>query len=468
MSVTTKKVRLINREKPRESIAKVFPAQVYQDRLNRVRALMAEKGLDSLLVYGDREHFANLHYLTGYDPRFEEALLLITMSEKLTLFVGNEGVAYAQIVPVPVELKLYQSLSLVGQSRSEATSETFLEDMRQAGVPTGAKLGVVGWKYFLDGEIDAPRETVDVPYHLAKQLFSLFGADNVVNATDLLMHPDYGCRATLDVHDLAMLELAGTKTSWSVRRMMESFRSGLSELEATEYLAMDGDPLVAHPNLNFTLERGRMGLASASEEHRLHLGAPVNLGFGYRGSMVARTGVYTRNREETERYWPGYFEKVLVPYFRVIKSWYESIGIGITGKAVLEEIDREVPEFNQLKVGLNPGHLIHTDEWTSSPFLRDQEIELKSGMGIQCDIIPAPEGFPGVHVEDGLALADKNLRTELKRHYPEAWARIQERRVFVEQELGISLRDEVLPFSDIQGCLFPFSADMETVMASAE
>ena len=27
------------------------------------------------MVYGDREHFANLAFLTGFDPRFEEAIL---------------------------------------------------------------------------------------------------------------------------------------------------------------------------------------------------------------------------------------------------------------------------------------------------------------------------------------------------------------------------------------------------------
>lgn len=29
------------------------------------------EGYDALLVYVDREHFANLAYLTGFDPRFE-------------------------------------------------------------------------------------------------------------------------------------------------------------------------------------------------------------------------------------------------------------------------------------------------------------------------------------------------------------------------------------------------------------
>ena len=468
MNITTKKAKLIRRAKPRQSITNLFSSQVYEARLTRVRELMRKRDLEHLLVYGDREHFANLHYLTGYDPRFEEALLLIGRSGEPILFAGNEGMAYAQMVRLPVTLKLYQSLSLIGQSRSEATSAAFLQDLRKAGLTEGARLGVVGWKYFLDGEVEAPQETLDIPYHLAEQLFSLVGAKHAQNATDLFMHPGYGCRANLDVHDLATLELAGTKSSSSVLRMMESFESGMTELEATEFLGMDGDPLVAHPNLNFTLEGGRLGLASASDHHQLYLGAPVNLGFGYRGSMVARTGVYTRNREETEHYWPGYYDKVLVTYFRVIKTWYESVGIGVTGKSVLEKIDKAVPEFPELNVGLNPGHLIHTDEWVSSPFLRDQEIELTSGMGIQCDIIPAPEGFPGAHVEDGLALADKELRSELQTSYPEAWARIQERRTFVQQELGITLKEEVLPFSDIQGCLFPFFGDMETVLASSE
>ncbi len=468
MSIVPKRVKTIRRARLNQSITNVFPADVFQDRLKKVRVLMKDRSLASLIVYGDREHFANIHYLTGYDPRFEEALLLITHHAKPTLLVGTEGLGYAQVTPLPVEIKLYQSLSLVGQPRDETTPTTLIAAMQNAGVEKGTPVGVVGWKFFLKNEVDAPDETVDIPYHLAKQIFSLVGAKHVVNATDLFMHPDYGCRTDLDVHDVAMLELAGTKSSSAVLRSMRALESNMSELEATRFLEIDGDPLVAHPNLNFTLAGSRLGLASASDRHQLHLGAVINLGFGYRGSMIARTGVYTRTLEETEFYWPGYYERVVVPYFRVIKTWYESIGIGVTGKSVVETIERTVPEFKNLNVTLNTGHLIHTDEWTSSPFLRSDEIALRSGMAMQCDIIPAPKGFPGVHVEDGLALGDEHLRSELAERYPHAWVRIQERRVFVKRELGISLRQEVLPFSDIQACLFPFAADIETVLAAVD
>jgi hypothetical protein len=54
-----------------------IPAAVYQARIAAALAAAAARGLDLLVVYGDREHFANLAYLTAVDPRFEEAMLIL-------------------------------------------------------------------------------------------------------------------------------------------------------------------------------------------------------------------------------------------------------------------------------------------------------------------------------------------------------------------------------------------------------
>ncbi len=43
----------------------------YQSRLGMTANRMTAAGLDFLVVYADREHSANLAYLTGFDPRFE-------------------------------------------------------------------------------------------------------------------------------------------------------------------------------------------------------------------------------------------------------------------------------------------------------------------------------------------------------------------------------------------------------------
>ncbi|HEU5098458.1 MAG TPA: hypothetical protein VFU22_05535, partial [Roseiflexaceae bacterium] len=51
-------------------------------------ALYAAAEADWVVVYGDREHAANLSYLCGFDPRFEEALLVLGRDRRRMLIVG--------------------------------------------------------------------------------------------------------------------------------------------------------------------------------------------------------------------------------------------------------------------------------------------------------------------------------------------------------------------------------------------
>ncbi len=70
-----------------------------EGRLVATRGAMAAAGLEALVVYADREHAANLHWLTGFDPRFEEAVLVLTQDEAL-LLAGNECLPYAAASPL--------------------------------------------------------------------------------------------------------------------------------------------------------------------------------------------------------------------------------------------------------------------------------------------------------------------------------------------------------------------------------
>jgi len=182
--------------------------------------------------------------------------------------------------------------------------------------------------------------------------------------------------------------------------------------------------------------------------------------------MVARTAFYAKSSQDMRKEWEDSLNKIFIPYFQVIKTWYELLAIGVSGKSVIEEIRNNVPEFDELGIGLNPGHLIHNDEWTNSIFTENRECFIKNGMGIQCDIIASPSSFPGAHVEDGLAVADAATRERFKAKYPESWHRIERRRNFMKDVLGIRINDEIMPFSDIQGCFFPWMASLDCVLAS--
>jgi hypothetical protein len=108
-------------------------------------------------------------------------------------------------------------------------------------------------------------------------------------------------------------------------------------------------------------------------------------------------------------------------------------------------------------IGLNPGHLIHLDEWVNSPIFSGSTQELRAGMALQVDVIPATHSpYFTSNIEDGIALADEPMRQAFATRWPEAWARIQARRDFMQNRLGIKLKPEVLPFSNLSAHLTPY------------
>src|SRR5262249_18321563 len=52
----------------------VLPPAEYKRRLDALRRRVSA---DAIVVYADREHFANLAFFSGFDPRFEEAILVL-------------------------------------------------------------------------------------------------------------------------------------------------------------------------------------------------------------------------------------------------------------------------------------------------------------------------------------------------------------------------------------------------------
>src|ERR1700680_167589 len=125
MSYATKTHHLIEVEWPEFGWAERPPtvkAAQLEMRLKALRAGMAREGLTHAVVYADREHFANLAYLTNFDPRFEEAILIVAKDGKPLIVVGNECEGYLGVSPLITASKLraerYQPFSLLNQPRS--------------------------------------------------------------------------------------------------------------------------------------------------------------------------------------------------------------------------------------------------------------------------------------------------------------------------------------------------------------
>src|SRR6218665_2778832 len=120
-----------------------IPATTYAAPCDR---LFERAGADWVVVYADREHIANMVFLTGFEPRFEEALLLLGSNGRRVLVTGNESESYAVVSPLPgLEVVLAQSLSLMAQDRTRFPN--LANVLAGIGVKPGDAVGLAGWKY---------------------------------------------------------------------------------------------------------------------------------------------------------------------------------------------------------------------------------------------------------------------------------------------------------------------------------
>jgi Metallopeptidase family M24 len=368
------------------------------------------------------------------------------------LLVGNEGGAYTGVIPVDVEVIRYQTFSLVGQDRS--VSRPLPHILATAGLGRGGavRAGIAGWKYFGHGETDRPQDWIEAPAFIVDQLRTLGCLP--VNASALFTEPGRGLRLVNDIDQLACFEFAATHGSESMRRLFTGVQPGMTELEAFALYQPIGLPYSYHPVM-LSGERTALGLASASGRV-LRRGDPMSASLGYWGSNIARSGFLAAGPQDLPPAARDYVERLVAPYFACAAEWYETIGIGVTGGELSDVARRHLgdPFYG---VHLNPGHFIHLDEWPSSPVYDGSAVVLQSGMALQLDIIPATGSvYHTTNIEDGVALADEDTRAQLADRYPGLWQRVGRRRAWLAEVLGITLRPEVLPLSNLAGSLPPF------------
>ena len=119
-----------------------------------------------------------------------------------------------------------------------------------------------------------------------------------------------------------------------------------------------------------------------------------------------------------------YVDHLVAPYFEAVVEWLQALHIGQTGGALNEIISRRLGD-KFFGIFLNPGHQIHLDEWVNLPVWPESPVQLRSGMAMQVDIIPATgTDYFTTKSRMEFALADESLRAHLATEYPEMWARI--------------------------------------------
>ena len=438
-----------------------LPIAEHRRRLDDVVGKMAARSIDVLIVYADREHAANLEFLTGFDPRFEEALLLVAKSGDRLLLAGNECMGYLPDERLDIRVELLQELSLLGQPRGE--SRTLRQIVREFGVGRGVRVGCVGWKYFGATLGEPPETAIEIPSYIVDVMRDLTGQRSLVtNATDVLMDPDAGTRVENSASQLARFEYAAMLTSEGVRSALEHLRPGVEERELERHFHPAGLTLSCHSMVSFG-DKAKRGLSSPSGQVA-RLGDMFTMAFGLKGALNARAGVVAHGPGDLPAELRQFYAAFAANYFDVVSTWYERVKVGACAGDVFDAVeatrDRALYRF-----AVNPGHYLHLDEWVHSPFTPGSRTTLRSGAALQMDIIPVSVGpFCYINGEDGIALADGTLRSEIASTFPAMWSRIQQRRAFMTEVLGIRLDESVLPFSNTPGWIPPYALEPGRVL----
>ena len=216
-----------------------LPEALYSGRMERFCSRLAEQEFDAALVWADREHSANLAYLSGFDPRFEEALMVVKPDCDPAVLVGNECWATAGAAPLSMRRHMFQDFSLPAQPRNK--SEPLSEILREEGIGAGARVAAIGWK-----EYSQPDQS-DLPSYLVDQVRDLVGpSGEVLNTVGMLIDAADGLRVINEIDQLAAYEHAACHTSDGVRNLLVNLEPGLKEQDAVALLGWNGMPLSCH------------------------------------------------------------------------------------------------------------------------------------------------------------------------------------------------------------------------------
>lgn len=423
--------------------------ETLKQRKARVLARMCQQGIETLIVYADKEHGGNFEYLAGFIPRFEEALLVLHQDGEAVFVLGNENLKLAPHARLENRVVHAPWFSLPNQPMDN--TQSLPDTLKCAGLQAGKKLGLAGWKLFT-GRQENTRQMFDIPSFIVDAIREAAPQAELCNATGIFISPAEGARVINNANELAHYEYGANLASTAILRALNAVAPGKTEKQIASLLAADGQPnnvvMIAAAGDRFAHANLYPG------DKRIQPGDKFSLTTSYKGGLSSRAAYVVDNEAQLPEEVRDYLDVVAIPYFRAVVTWLENIHPGMTGGELYQLIEDVLPQA-EYRWHLNPGHLVADEEWLCSPVSRGSDIPLASGMLLQIDIIPSRPGYAGASIEDTVALADAALRQQLETEYPQLWERVQARREWIKREIGIQLPECVLPFSNTVGYLRP-------------
>lgn len=432
--------------------------ETMEERLRNVTERMKKENLDSLIVYADLEHGSNFEYLTGFLPRFEEALLILHPDGPHYMVMGNENlnkVAYSRIKAIPIHAPQF---SLPNQPMDGA--EPMWSLLSRAGIGSGQRVGIAGWKLFAG----PPKESAllfDIPYYIVDAVKYLVGDTGSVKNEVSIFIGEQGVRRTNNVNEIEHYEFGAALAGDRMLAAMDLLEEGVRETALGNALNALGQK-----NIVVTIAASGKRFVNANlypTDRMVKAGDTISLTVGYKGGLSSRAGYAVKDISQLPEEAKDYIDVLAKPYFNAYVTWLEEIRCGLSGGRLYERIEQVLPK-SRYHWSLCPGHLTADEEWLASPVYKGSRELLTSGMLFQIDILPSVKGCGGINGESTIALADEDLRAQIRAEAPGLWERICARRSYLKKELGIQLNPDVLPLASTVAYIRPFLLQKQKAM----
>ncbi|PKO21887.1 MAG: hypothetical protein CVU38_12300 [Chloroflexi bacterium HGW-Chloroflexi-1] len=246
-----------------------IPTSEFHERIRRVQAELAHRGLDALLTFGSEAEPQFVRYLSDHWPAFESAGVLIPVEGEPILLIGPESLTYAQVrskIPKIRQILEYRESSEPEYPGKPLDSFTSVFD-EVSGGKSVRRLGVVGYPI--------------TPVPVYEGIRAAMASGEIVRADDILI----GMRMVKSANELVLLREAFRISEKAIEAVLNRIKPGMMEVEvvgiAQEVLYRHGAEYEGHP-LYVLSGRNSANAIGRPTLKKLVEGEVIQLNFGAR------------------------------------------------------------------------------------------------------------------------------------------------------------------------------------------
>ena len=212
-----------------------IPDLEFKQRITRIQAELARRGLDALIAFGNEGEPQNVRYLADYWPAFESAGVLVPVEGEAILLIGPESLTYARSrTRIPEIRQLLQFRESAEPEYPGVELPTFADVFDEAlGGRSAQRVGTAGMAIMTVPVYEALRQTM--------------AGGELVRADDILIE----MRKVKSVAEIAVMREAFRVSELALEAVLNEMKPGMTELQvvgiAQREIYANGGESEGHP-----------------------------------------------------------------------------------------------------------------------------------------------------------------------------------------------------------------------------